>query len=82
MVVNYCGVCYVIVVSNVIVVLYIVCFGLNFGVGDFVWISLNIFVVLVNCVCYCGVDVGFIDIDFLIWNMLVEYFVERFGEVD
>lgn len=62
-IVDYVGVKYVVVVNSVMFVFYIVCLVLGLKKGDWFWILFNIFVVLVNCVFYCDVNVSFVDID-------------------
>lgn len=76
-IVEYCSVNYVCVINSVILVLYIVCLVLGVGIVDIVWILLIFFVVLSNCVLYCGVSVDFVDIDFEIGNMFVVVFKEK-----
>lgn len=80
--VDYCGVNFGIVVNSVMFVLYIVCFVLGVSEGDRVWIFLNLFVVLLNCVFYCGVKVDFVDIDFYIGNMCVDVLWNKFVLVE
>lgn len=42
-----------------------------------VWIVFILFVVLVNCVCYCGVLVDFVDIDLYMCNFNVFVLVDK-----
>lgn len=58
-------------------VLYFVCFVFGVEKNDMVWISFNFFVVFVNCVFYCGVEVDFVDVEFIIGNMDVSVLVVK-----
>lgn len=58
-------------------VLYIVCFVLGVGDKDLVWMFFNFFVVLVNCVWFCGVDIDFVDIEQDIGNMCMDVLYDK-----
>ena len=73
----YCGAKYAVAVSNATAALHLACLAAGLGPGDILWTSPNTFVASANCGLYCGVDVDFVDIDPLTYNMSVDALEEK-----
>lgn len=67
--VDFCGVCYVVVINNGIIVIYLVLVVLGIGEGDEVLILILIYIVIVNVVVYCNVKLVLVDFEFGMMNM-------------
>lgn len=77
---DYCGAKYAVAVNSATSALHIACLAANLGLGDKLWTTTNTFVASANCALYCGAEVDFIDIDFLTYNMSVEFFEHKLQE--
>jgi len=69
---KYCDAEFAVAVNSGTSALHISCLALGVGPGDLVWTTPVTFVASANCVCYCGADIDFVDIDPLTYNISVD----------